>query len=123
MGSDRSHADGSGYLMTAPVTFSATWIAGIGVLTASARIAAGENDTIAVGQPLVAAGSADGTSAAGNRSGLARICRVFDEDGNLPWVKHLVPERQGQYHECLDMRRRPIRFGVPSCSGCISGTQ
>ena len=50
VGADRGHAAGSGYLMTAPVTFSATRIAGI-VLTASALIAVGEIDTIAVGQP------------------------------------------------------------------------
>jgi hypothetical protein len=40
---------GSGYLITAPVPFFATYIAGIGVSTAWALIAAGEIETIAVG--------------------------------------------------------------------------
>jgi hypothetical protein len=41
---------GSGYLITAPVPFFATYIAGIGVSTAWALIAAGEIETIAVGR-------------------------------------------------------------------------
>ena len=51
MGSDRGgNAAGSGYLITAPVPFFATHIAGIGVSTAWALIAAGEIETIAVGR-------------------------------------------------------------------------
>jgi len=50
-GSDRGgHAAGSGYLITAPVPFFATQIAGIGVSTAWGLIAAGEIETIAVGR-------------------------------------------------------------------------
>jgi hypothetical protein len=51
LGSDRGgHAAGSGCLITAPVSFFATQIAGIGVSTAWALIAAGEIETIAVGR-------------------------------------------------------------------------
>ena len=50
-GSDRGgHAAVSGYLITAPVPFFATQIAGIGVSTAWGLIAAGEIETIAVGR-------------------------------------------------------------------------
>jgi hypothetical protein len=51
MGSDRGgNAAGSGYLITAPVPFFAAHIAGIGVSTAWALIAAGEIETITVGR-------------------------------------------------------------------------
>ena len=51
MGSDRGgNAAGSGYLMTASVPFFAAQIAGIGVSTAWALIAAGEIETIALGR-------------------------------------------------------------------------
>jgi hypothetical protein len=49
-GSRQQYRRVSGYLITAPVPFFATYIAGIGVSTAWALIAAGEIETIAVGR-------------------------------------------------------------------------
>ena len=51
LGSDLGgHAAGAGYLITAPVPFFATRIAGIGVSTTWGLISAGEIETIAVGR-------------------------------------------------------------------------
>ena len=50
---------------------------------------------------------------------LGARCRVFDENKNPflsedggPRMEHSVPEGQGQYHGCLDMRRHPELFAL-----------